>query len=261
MAMRNTPSQSTSYSPHYLLFGREMYLPFDISLLPKPSLGKDAETHLKHLLENLKVAKAIARENMETSQEINKAYQHPKSQEPNFSLGQQVYLHSPALTKGLSPKLAQPWKGPFYISAVGHNHNYKLYRCSDNMKHKSMVHANRLKPVILRRTDGPQQPLSDALPRADIPNASRQSGTIQDSTTTNEPGRAPPAIRMKDNAQDLTGSEVSRYVPGSTFHKPSALHNNGVISQARPVTELWSGLPTTYSSAFLNRTLGSYLPD
>ncbi|XP_071085734.1 uncharacterized protein [Haliotis cracherodii] len=259
MAMRNTPCQSTSYSPHYLLFGREMHLPFDISLLPKPSLGKDAESHLRHLLENLKVAKAIARENMETSQEINKAYQHPKSQEPNFSLGQQVFLHNPAVTKGLSPKLTQPWKGPYYISATGPNHTFKLHRCSDNMEHKSMVHANRLKPVILRLNDGPQQPLSDALSRADLSNASNQSGTNLNEPSTTEPGRALPT--SDDTALDPSGSDISRYATGATLCRASALHHSSFFNEAHPATELWSCFSAPSSSALFHGKLVTYLPD
>ncbi|XP_041372589.1 uncharacterized protein LOC121385866 [Gigantopelta aegis] len=115
MAMRNSPCQSTGYSPHYLLFGKEMHLPFDTSLLPKSTLGKDAKTHITALIDNLKVVKAIAKDNMAKSQTVNKDHQDLKAQKPTFSVGDQVLLFNQKKTIGRSPKLTHKWEGPFYL--------------------------------------------------------------------------------------------------------------------------------------------------
>ena len=43
MAFRSSPcSESTQFTPFHLLFGREMNLPVDTSLIPKPTLGQNA---------------------------------------------------------------------------------------------------------------------------------------------------------------------------------------------------------------------------
>ncbi|XP_041366707.1 uncharacterized protein LOC121381454 [Gigantopelta aegis] len=157
MAMRNTPCQSTGYSPHYLLFGKEMHLPSDTSLLPKPSLGKDAKMHITTLIDNLKVVKAIAKDNMATSQTVNKDRQDLKSQQPTFSIGDQVLLFKQDKMIGHSPKLTQKWDGPYFIMQIGPNHTYKLCHSASKKTHTSLVHANRLKHFDARMPSTPQE--------------------------------------------------------------------------------------------------------
>jgi hypothetical protein len=42
-------------SPYHLLFGREINLPFDISVIPKQHLSSDAKQQLEEILANLKI--------------------------------------------------------------------------------------------------------------------------------------------------------------------------------------------------------------
>ncbi|XP_046562535.1 uncharacterized protein LOC124271427 [Haliotis rubra] len=146
MAMRNVPCQSTGYSPHYLLFGKEMNLPFDTTLLPKSTLGKDAQGHLQDLLTNLSVAKSLAKDNMSAAQDKSKGLQDIRAKEPSYSVGDQVLMTDPTVKTGLSPKLSKKWIGPYRIIRIGLNHTYKLMNASTNKEHKSFIHANRLKP-------------------------------------------------------------------------------------------------------------------
>ena len=42
MAFRSTPcTESTGFSPNQVLFGKEVHLPIDTSLVPKPTLGQN----------------------------------------------------------------------------------------------------------------------------------------------------------------------------------------------------------------------------
>ncbi|VDI02281.1 Hypothetical predicted protein [Mytilus galloprovincialis] len=56
MSFRNTiQTESTQYSPYYLVFGREPRNPIDIALIPESTKGlsKDAESALKLIVDNL----------------------------------------------------------------------------------------------------------------------------------------------------------------------------------------------------------------
>ena len=67
MAFRSAPcSESTQFTPFHLLFGREMNLPVDISLIPKPTLGQDARQYFNQLIEKLKVSQKIATKKFES---------------------------------------------------------------------------------------------------------------------------------------------------------------------------------------------------
>ena len=97
-------------------------------------------------MKHLKYVKEIVTENLIAAQSKQKQqYDKKKAKEPKIKVGNIVLLHNPKVPVGLSPKLHRKWDGPFYITAQGSNHTYKLARCSDHKPVKSTVHAKRLK--------------------------------------------------------------------------------------------------------------------
>jgi hypothetical protein len=146
MAYRMTPAtQSTKYSPFFLLFGREMRLPIDTSLTPKSTLSAEFKTHLAQVLQNLEIARKIAAENTKLAQEKYKNQYDKHSQPADFKPAERVWLYCTKVPPGMAPKLHRKWVGPYYITLLGPNNTYKLRRCSDNREVKVMVNATRLK--------------------------------------------------------------------------------------------------------------------
>ena len=98
MAFRCTPStKSTTYSPYYLLFGKEMNLPLDVNLIPKPNMPKQAEQYLNELIQNLKVSKNIATENQLKASEKAKLRHDLKAKVPNFRVTDKVLKRNNAV--------------------------------------------------------------------------------------------------------------------------------------------------------------------
>ena len=94
MGVRSTPNtENSGYSPFQMLFGSEMRLPFDTSLIPRETLGPEAKTHVNQLLDRLKVVHEMASKNTEISQTESKKKKHDiKAKQSNVVLGEQVFL-------------------------------------------------------------------------------------------------------------------------------------------------------------------------
>ena len=147
MAYRATPAtQSTHYSPFFLLYGREMTLPIDTALIPKDHLAQDHRIFLSRILQNLERTRKIAAKNIAEAQQRYKEQYDKNSKEPDFRPAQRVWLYCTKVPVGKAPKLHRKWAGPYYITRIGPNHTYKLRNCATNKEVKSMINAQRLKP-------------------------------------------------------------------------------------------------------------------
>ena len=158
MAFRMSPAtESTEYSPFFLLFGKEMNLPFDIGIQPKENMGSDAKDHINDVNDKLKIAKIIGRQNIEHHQEKNKGNYDKKAKEPEFRVGQTLLLRVYKIPKGLSRKLPDKSDGPYLITELGPNHTYKLLNCATNKTIKSLINPQHLRLYhdlrLLRRED------------------------------------------------------------------------------------------------------------
>ena len=148
MAYNMCPAgESTQYSPYYLNFARHPRLLLDTSLHTPMSdkINPNTRDYITDLLDKLKTAREVAADNIKTSQQRSKARHDRTARDPNYEVGDFVYLHTPQKTKGHSPKLERFWKGPYVIDAVISPVNYRLRSVHGNVSGHDVVHANRLK--------------------------------------------------------------------------------------------------------------------
>ena len=91
MAIRAAPNtESSGFSPFKMLFGGEMRLPFDSNLIPRETLGPEAKTHVKQLMDRLKLVHEQATQNTELTQAESKQKHDTKAKASSFLLGEQV---------------------------------------------------------------------------------------------------------------------------------------------------------------------------
>ena len=111
-AYRVSPQASTGDSYFYLLYGREPRLPPDVSLLPLDNVSSSVAEHRSRIVNQLEVAQAIARTNIQRAQQQMKAQYDKAAVDAPFEVGQRVWVFTPKPRKGLSKKLRHMWSGP-----------------------------------------------------------------------------------------------------------------------------------------------------
>ena len=164
MAYRSTPAtESTQYSPFFMLYGREMRLPMDTVLQPKEHLPQNYKVYLSRIFQNLEVCRKLAGDNIKVAQAKYKHQYDKKTKEPDFRPAQRVWLYCTKVPVGKAPKLHRKWVGPYSITMLGPNYTYKLHHCMTNKEVKSLVNAMRLKPYFdpEDKPTNPHDPLLD----------------------------------------------------------------------------------------------------
>ncbi|CAC5378737.1 unnamed protein product [Mytilus coruscus] len=155
MAIRKSPaSNTTEFSPYYMVFGQEMKLPFDIALIPKDNLSQATKDHIKDIQLNLEIVHEMAKENDKRHKAYDKERHDQKAKIPDFEAGDLVLKAINKVPVGESRKLYDKFEGPYRIQYVGENYTYKLLDTRNNKPHKSMINACHLKhynnPAVLR---------------------------------------------------------------------------------------------------------------
>ncbi|KAK3101592.1 hypothetical protein FSP39_004699 [Pinctada imbricata] len=198
---KSISAHSTEFSPFFLMFGKEMRLPFDIDLQPKDNLGQDTKDYLQEFLSRLQVANEIAKKNTEYHQQKNKERYDRTAREPNFKVGDLVLINSHHVPKGQSAKLTDKCIGPYRITECGSNYTYQLKRVSDNKIHPSLMNAIHLKhyhsPTSSRAHLEPKEPDEDS----DDTQPLSDQDTDNIPASTSQPGPSPVTLRDESNVQ------------------------------------------------------------
>lgn len=149
-AQATLPHESTGLSPFEIEFGHKAVHHWDWEKrtvdAPAPEqLTRDtAQQYAKLRHDAVRYATDLARGNLSRAQERQATQANKKRREPDFSIGDLVYVTSKGFSTGRpSPKLDQQLYGPYPIESMrGHSYMVKL---PDYMKIHNVFHADRLR--------------------------------------------------------------------------------------------------------------------
>ena len=168
-AYRLTPAtQSTQFTPYFLLFKRECRLPIEIALKSSDSLPIPAQDCISDIIESFEMTQEIVKKNILQAQEKYTTSYNKATKPHSFVVGQKVWVYFPKVKVGVSTKLQNKWEGPFYICTVLKNNTFILRRSVDNKQLQSPIHAMRMKPFF-DPDDRPTNPLPDIPEEPDTP--------------------------------------------------------------------------------------------
>ena len=115
LAMNSAVSSTTGYSPYYLLYGRDIDLPFDDIIRPTRTNNDSEEAYVTDLHARLHEAFKITRRKIRESAERQEAYYDRKTKPVTLKVGDLVLLHTPVIKPHVSRKHNQLWDGPHRI--------------------------------------------------------------------------------------------------------------------------------------------------
>ena len=170
MAYNTSVQATTGYTPFFLMFGRQARIPADVMFgTDKPPDATPAE-HASALRTNLEDAFERVRKNTGANQQRQKAFYDRTVHGKPFAVGDDVWLHSPAVPRGRSRKLHHPWTGPWRVTKRLSDAVYRLQSCTGRRR-RVVVHFDRLKRCApgLRTDDNAPRQTQDPSPRPSTP--------------------------------------------------------------------------------------------
>jgi transposase InsO family protein/O-acetyl-ADP-ribose deacetylase (regulator of RNase III) len=145
MSHRAMTTTSTGFSPYEVAFGQPMQLFIDRSLLSENTDSPSLQVYMKEVAPKLTLLEQVASQNAVDSAARHRKYRNVDATPPSFEVAEQVLLLDTTTKTGQNPKLKRKWTGPFLITEVLDNYNFKLQELETGRDLKRPVHASRLK--------------------------------------------------------------------------------------------------------------------
>jgi len=111
--------------------------------LPPTDLSLSIREHRERIVRNIEIAHEVARQNtgIQAAKQKMKEQHDEHAIDPEFSIGERVWVYTPHVPKGLSKKLRHLWHGPYRIVEQLSPVHFVL-QIRDNRRVTSTVHVN-----------------------------------------------------------------------------------------------------------------------
>ena len=220
-AYRTAPSDVLGESPFFMMYGRDAALPCDPALLPPREMSSSVAEHRARVVENIEIARRIALENTQRTQQKMKDLHDRFATPTRFQLGERVWVYIPRNRRGLSKKLAHNWHGPYciveFLSPV-----HCILRALDNHRVSTTVHVTRLKRYI----DPADRPTRQLLTNLDDPfledNDLPSDSFLPDTEEPNQPASDVQNLPGDDHETTTSSVPAQSHLPST----PPAISNS-----------------------------------
>ena len=136
--INSSVNASTGKTPHYIVYGSEKRLPYDLLLQPRiPVYSVDdySQNHLRAL----QIIHDSVRRSLHASRTEMIQKQHATAHPVNFKVNDVVFKAAPDRQSKLCPKFS----GPYIITEKLHGNKFKIFHSDNNTS--EVVHSDRLK--------------------------------------------------------------------------------------------------------------------
>ena len=153
MAYRSVDHETTGCTPNYLMLGREVSTPLDISHEMPTSIKAIPQNQWAwELKEKLETAHTLVRKQTSQAMKRQKSIHDRKLSWQKFSPSDEVYVYFPRYQTGQSPKLTQFWKGPFKVEEKVSDLTFKV-NCGQKGK-PQVIHVDRMRLKVRQHLSG-----------------------------------------------------------------------------------------------------------
>jgi len=222
MSLRASVSTSLGVSPFKVLYSQDMRLPIDTHLVPTLPQHVSAQNFLAGFEPQVELLRKLVAENVKESRERSAETYNRTAAEPNYKVGDTVYLRNELVNRAKGPhKLQSAYLGPMVITEVGPRYTVKLQHLYTGKVGRSHVHMSKIKPARLNR---------HLLRQKYLPPSTSYSDPELDPSSDEE---APP----HDDGPECSDTLISADKPALTANLPSdagpsRVHSNASISSA-----------------------------
>ena len=241
LSYRSTPAtQSTQYTPHMLMFGKECNLPIDVALLTHENKLLSPNEHYQKLRTRMKLRSELAAKHLQVSQKSSKLRYDKTALEPTFKLGDHVLLKNNKTKKGLSPKLTTKYLGPYYIVDVNPNNTYQIRNCKTDNIRRGRIHANQLRKYHEQAQSEHNETTTLSVPQQEQPNSPSGDTDPNNSPTVPEQPQIVEKIHRATRPQNgqrwyyvrLKGQRGTKVVPADSIprHLKEAFHLHKTVT-------------------------------
>ena len=147
MAYRSAVQASTGYTPFFLLNKREMRLALNV-IYRLPERDQSRTEYAIEVCKTFDQAYDVARDYLQLAHKRQKDYYDCRTRGKRFNQGESVWLHTPVLEKGVSPKFHEPWTKPFKVKKQLSDVTYEIQDRAN--KTSKVVHFDRMKRATVK---------------------------------------------------------------------------------------------------------------
>jgi O-acetyl-ADP-ribose deacetylase (regulator of RNase III) len=147
MSHRGSATTNLQLSPFEVLYGRPMIMFCDAGLLAETADSPSLTAYRNEVAPKLETLHELAMQNAAESASRQRDKRNVGSIPPSYKMADKVLLHDTSTKIGDSVKLTKRWTGPFIVTEVLPNYNYKLQCLKTGRDLKRSVHASRLRPL------------------------------------------------------------------------------------------------------------------
>ena len=141
-SINGSVNSSTGKTPHYVIFGSDKRLPYDV-LLQSPTPVYSVDDYAKQQIHAFQRVHQSVRENLVASREEMIHKQHAQAKLITIAVGDSVMKRCPDRQSKLSPKFS----GPYTVISALRNNKFKIW--DPNTHTSEYIHVDRLKKVHL----------------------------------------------------------------------------------------------------------------
>ena len=185
----NTACHSTTkYSPYYLMYGRTPKIPLDfISPTVELVVPQNMDSYVESMVTNLKSVFKIVVKNRNFRMNKAKIRHDRKIRAKRYNVGDHVWITNEQTKIGENPSIKKPFIGPYRVTEVLNDNNYKIKRLNRNSKVKIM-NRRRMKKCFMRPDYLSNQKNLNSLTPVESSNNENSTADewIYDHTTTSE---------------------------------------------------------------------------
>jgi hypothetical protein len=235
LAYRTSVQETTGVTPFSVTFGRSARFPIDIEFdLPYASY-ESPKQYGRVLHQCLQESYATVCEHSSAEQSRQERLYDRSIYGLQYEIGDEVWLHCPAVPKGRCRKFHRPWQGPFTVVKLIDNYVYRI-QSNNTPRKRLVVHYSRLKPY--------HQPFNTDVFGPDCNLRSESSPTQQSSIdssgepkpqelgteTTGDCSEAPEVFEQRNTQQDSTPSPRLRH--SNRMRRPLDRYGQGIYSDS-----------------------------